>query len=72
MASLSEKADTVRVRVLQDGRLARRDAAKYLGVAEKTMAMWQMFGKGPRSVRVGGRRFYFQADLDAFIRGNAA
>jgi len=72
MASLSEKADTVRVRVLPDGRLARRDAAKYLGVAEKTMAMWQMFGKGPRSVRVGGRRFYFQADLDAFIRGNAA
>jgi hypothetical protein len=72
MVSLSEKAHAVRVRVLPDGRLARRDAAKYLGVAEKTMAMWQVYGKGPRSVRVGGRRFYFQADLDAFVRGDAA
>jgi hypothetical protein len=61
--------ETTRVRILPDGRLSRRDAAKYLGVAEKTMAMWQLMGRGPRSVRVGGRRFYFRSDLDAFVCG---
>ena len=71
MAALNERSDVevMRVRILPDGRLARRDAAKYLGVAEKTMAMWQMNVKGAQSVRVGGRRFYFQANLDAFVRG---
>ncbi len=64
--------DQVRVRVLPDGRLARKDAAKYLGRAEKTLAMWAMEGKGPPSVLVGGRRFYFRDALDAFIRGEAA
>ena len=62
----------VRVRVLPDGRLTRRDAAAYLGVAEKTMAMWQLAGKGPKSVLVGGRRFHFISDLDAFIQSEAA
>ncbi len=65
-------ADEIRVRILPDGRLARRDAAIYLGVAKKTMAMWQLEGKGPPSVLVGGRRFYFKDGLDAFIRGEAA
>ncbi len=64
--------EQVRVRVLPDGRLTRKDSAKYLGRAEKTLAMWAMEGKGPPSVLVGGRRFYFKNDLDAFIRGEAA
>jgi hypothetical protein len=61
--------DRIRVRVLPDGRMTRDDAAKYLGRQPKTLAMWQLQGKGPRSVMVGGRRFYFQADLDTFVRG---
>ena len=64
--------EQVRVRVLPDGRLTRKDAAKYLGRAEKTLAMWQMERKGPPSVLVGGRRFYFKDALDAFIRGEEA
>ncbi len=60
----------VRVRVLPDGRLSRRDAADYLGRAVKTLAMWTLDGKGPKSVKVGGRRFYFKEDLDAYINGN--
>ena len=63
--------EQVRVRILPDGRLARKDAAKYLGRAEKTLAMWEMERKGPPSVLVGGRRFYFKNALDAFIRGEA-
>ncbi len=62
----------VHVRILPDGRMTRQDAARYLGMSPKTMAQWQLYKKGPRSVRVGGRRFYFQAELDAFIRGETA
>jgi hypothetical protein len=60
--------EQVRVRVLPDGRMTRGDAARYLGLATKTLAMWQLMGKGPRMVKVGGRVFYFRCDLDAFIR----
>ena len=62
----------VRVRVLPDGRMTRRDAAAYLGLSEKTLAMWALEGRGPQAVKVGGRIFYFQADLDRFIRGEGA
>ena len=58
-----------RVRVLPDGRLSRGDAALYLGLKPKTLSMWQVAGKGPRAVRVGGRVFYYLADLSAFVRG---
>jgi hypothetical protein len=58
----------VRVRVLPDGRMTRDDAARYLGHQPKTLAMWHLQGKGPRSVKVGGRVFYFREDLDRFIR----
>jgi hypothetical protein len=68
----TETVDRVRVRVLPDGRMTREDAAKYLGHQPKTLAMWQLQGKGPRSVLVGGRRFYFKHDLDAFIRGETS
>ena len=36
----AEVVDRVRVRVLPDGRMTRRDAARYLGFSEKTLAMW--------------------------------
>ncbi|MDP6352127.1 MAG: hypothetical protein QF926_06460 [Alphaproteobacteria bacterium] len=63
--------EPVRVRVLPDARVDRRNAAKYLGRAEKTLAMWEMEGKGPKSIKVGGRRFYYIDVLDKFIRASA-
>ena len=75
LAGLSDSSggslDQVRVRVLPDGRMTREDAARYLGHQPKTLARWQLEGKGPRSVLVGGRRFYFKRDLDSFISGDA-
>jgi hypothetical protein len=68
----AENVDQVRVRVLPDGRMTRENAAKYLGHSSKTLAMWQLQGKGPSSVLVSGRRFYFKDVLDAFIRGETA
>jgi hypothetical protein len=61
--------DQVRVRVLPDGRMTRQDAVRYLGHQSKTLSMWQLQGKGPRSVKVGGRVFYYRDDLDKFVRG---
>jgi hypothetical protein len=70
LADLADGAvEQVRVRVLPDGRMTRKDAARYLGHRPKTLAMWALSGKGPRSVRVGGRVFYFRSDLDAFVLG---
>ena len=68
----SPEIEQVRVRVLPDGRMNRENAAKYLGNAVKTLAMWELEGKGPKSLLVGGRRFYFKDALDAFIQGKAA
>ena len=64
--------DSVRVRVLPDGRMDRQNAALYIGMKPKTLAMWELEGKGPPSIKVGGKRFYFKADLDRFINGQAA
>jgi hypothetical protein len=60
------------VRVLPEGRMTREDAAKYLGRAPKTLAMWALQGKGPRFVKVAGRVFYYRRELDQFIAGEAA
>ena len=64
--------EQVSVRVLPDGRLTRREAARFLGLQPKTLAMWAMEYKGPRSHRVGGRCFYYIDDLEAFVGGGDA
>jgi len=64
-----DEIERVRVRVLPDGRMSRRDAARYLGWAEKTLAMRAIKGDPPHGLKVGGRCFYFKEVLDAFIRG---
>lgn len=64
--------DDVKVRVLPDGRVSRSEAAKFLGYKPKTLAQWHTLGTGPRSVMVGGRRFYHIDALRAFAQGEAA
>jgi len=49
-----------------DGRLNTHNAALYLGLRPKTLAMWRSDGKGPRFVK-RGRIFYFKEDLDQWI-----
>lgn len=61
--------ESVRVRVLPDGRMDRENAAKYLSRKPKTLAIWSSKGKGPRCHKAGGRCFYYQHDLDSFLRG---
>jgi hypothetical protein len=64
--------NVVNVTTTPDGRVNRTGAARYLGVAAKTLANWAFRGLGPRSVKIGGRRFYYLTDLEAFIGGGAA
>lgn len=45
-----------------------RDTAAALGVSIGTLANWRVAGKGPRFVRVGGRKIaYREEDIAAFI-----
>ncbi|MBF0454031.1 MAG: helix-turn-helix domain-containing protein [Magnetococcales bacterium] len=62
------KIETVTVKILPDGRLDTRNAAAYLGLSEKTLAMARSNGTGPRFVK-RGRIFYFREDLDEWIGG---
>lgn len=56
----------VEVLVRPDGRVDTKNAAAYIGLSEKTLAMMRCNGKGPRYLK-RGRIFYFKADLDQWI-----
>ena len=64
--------EPVRVRVLPNGNMDSNNAAKYVGRAPKTLAMWRMEGIGPEWIKNCGRVFYNKEALDAFMRGEAA
>lgn len=50
-----------------DGRLDTENAARYLGLAAKTLAMMRVRGQGPTYIK-WGRIFYYRDDLDAWLR----
>ncbi len=62
----AQAIETVSVRMFPDGRLDSRNAALYLGLEEKTLAMKRSDGTGPSFIK-RGRIFYFKEDLDAWI-----
>lgn len=49
-----------------DGRLDTSNAALYLGLRPKTLAMWRSNGTGPRFIK-RGRIFYYKDDLDFWL-----
>jgi excisionase family DNA binding protein len=52
----------------QDPLLSRRDAARYLGLTEKTLATWASTGRQILPmVKIGGRVKYRKSVLDKFI-----
>ena len=58
--------ETVSIKMFPDGRLDVKNAALYLGLEEKTLAMKRSDGTGPSFIK-RGRIFYFKDDLDAWI-----
>jgi hypothetical protein len=62
----TQAIETVSVKMYPDGRMDTRNAALYLGLEEKTLAMKRSDGTGPSFIK-RGRIFYFKEDLDAWI-----
>ena len=56
----------IRVVMLPDGRMDTTNAALYLGLKPKTLAMMRCEGTGPQFIKKG-RIFYFKSDLDAWL-----
>ena len=47
--------------------LTEREAARFLGVAPRTLNNWRYLDKGPAYTRIGSRAVrYLPADLDAY------
>jgi len=61
----------VEVQILPDGRMDTKNASLYTGLSAKTLAAHRSNGTGPRFIR-RGRIFYFQTDLDAWLRSGYA
>lgn len=61
---------TPEVLILPDGRMDRKNAATYAGLAVKTLAMYASNGKGPAFIK-RGRVWYRKDDLDAWLAGVA-
>jgi hypothetical protein len=58
--------ERVKVVVYPDGRVDTENAARFLGLSPKTLAIMRSSGTGPRFVK-RGRVFYFVDDLRAWI-----
>lgn len=58
--------ERVKVVVFPDGRLDTENAARYLGLSPKTLAMMRTTGTGPKFLK-RGRIFYYLEDLQAWV-----
>jgi hypothetical protein len=58
--------EKVKVVVYPDGRLDTENAARFLGLSPKTLAIMRSNGSGPRFLK-RGRVFYFLEDLQAWV-----
>jgi helix-turn-helix protein len=61
------EVETIQIQQYPDGRLDTRNAAVYLGLKTKTLAMLRTAGEGPKFVK-RGRIFYYKDDLDQWLR----
>lgn len=61
--------NSISVFMFPDGRLDTKNAARYLGLKESTLAMMRWKRNGPRFIK-RGRIFYFKEDLDAWLAGD--
>jgi hypothetical protein len=68
---MSATIQSTSVLVLPDGRVDAKNAATYLGLSVKTLAIKRSNGTGPRFVKQG-RVFYFVEDLNDWLKQGAA
>ena len=63
---MSHQIERVKVTVFPDGRLDTENAARYIGLSPKTLAMMRTVGSGPKFIK-RGRIFYYLDDLEAWL-----
>jgi hypothetical protein len=63
---MNNEIQKVKVVVFPDGRLDSDNAAQFLGLSPKTLAMMRSAGTGPKFVK-RGRVFYFLEDLQGWM-----
>jgi hypothetical protein len=66
MSISNSSIESIQVRMFPDGRLDTKNAANYLGLKEKTLAMMRANGTGPQFIK-RGRVFYYKEDLDSWL-----
>lgn len=60
------------VRIFPDGRMDSGNAAVYLGVSPKSLAVLRSIGGGPAYFKLGKRCFYKLDDLQAWVAARRA
>jgi len=60
------KIQSISIITYPDGRLDNKNAALYLGLKEKTLAMMRSAGTGPQFIK-RGKIFYYREDLDNWL-----
>jgi len=71
VSTRSSSIETRSVVMTPDGRMDRKNAAAYLGMSVKTLAMKACDGTGPRFIK-RGRVWYRINDLDEWMNDGAA
>lgn len=56
------------LKLLDEVRFTPTEAAQHIGVTIGTLANWRSEGRGPISVRIGRRVWYFAVDLEAYLQ----
>lgn len=69
MSFVHASFESIAIMMFPDGRLDTKNAARYLGLKEKTLAMMRGNGTGPKFIK-RGRIFYFKEDLDAWLNAH--
>ncbi|MCD6047080.1 MAG: hypothetical protein K0S08_727 [Gammaproteobacteria bacterium] len=69
MTAIASPLESFTIRIFPDGRMDVKNAAQYLGLKEKTLAMMRSNGSGPQFIKKG-RVFYFKEDLDAWLNAD--
>lgn len=60
------------IHVFPDGRMDGQNAAAYIGLTVKSLAIMRSLGNGPAFFKLGKKCFYQREDLDAWIQSRRA
>lgn len=66
MHMVSAVFESIKFVIFPDGRMDTKNASRYLGLKEKTLAMMRCDGTGPQFIK-RGRIFYYKEDLDSWL-----